>query len=95
METQTKKTTGEGQTAVLRSGDLFGDGRPQCACVSEKYGNCPEPVAWAVNLNDNEQWLCERCYQNVKAGAYGPRVKILAAIPLSPNNPVNHAEERT
>jgi len=25
METQTKKTTGEGQTAVLRSGDLFGE----------------------------------------------------------------------
>lgn len=27
METQTKKTTEEGQTAVLRSGDLFGVGR--------------------------------------------------------------------
>lgn len=52
---------------------------PRCACVSDKYGHCPEPVAWGVNINDKEMWLCERCYKNTKAGAYGPRVKILAA----------------
>ena len=57
--------------------------RPACACSSEKHGDCPDPVAWAVKLNDNEMWLCQRCYDNAKAGAYGPKVKILAAIPIS------------
>lgn len=56
---------------------------PKCACVSNKYGHCPELVAWAVNLNDKEIWLCERCYKNAKAGAYGPTVKILAEVPVS------------
>ena len=55
----------------------------RCACVSEVYANCPDPVAWGVNLNDEEMWLCERCYQNVKAGAYGSSIKVLAAIPVT------------
>ena len=54
----------------------------RCAWVSERHGNCPEPVAWAVNLNDREIWLCERCYQNVKAGAFGPQCHISAEIPI-------------
>jgi hypothetical protein len=55
----------------------------QCAFVSELYGNCPEPVAWAVNLDDNEQWLCERCYRNVKTGRFNGKLKMLAAAPVS------------
>ncbi len=61
---------------------------PQCACRSERHGYCPEPVAWAVSLNDNEIWLCERCYQNVKSGAYGDGLKMLAAVPLPCRNEV-------
>ena len=68
--------------------------KPVCAVRNEKFGGCPETPAWAVNINDDELFLCERCYSNVK-GAY-PRLRMLAEIPLSgiiaaPSKP-SHAE---
>lgn len=66
--------------------DLFCPTLPVCACKSEQHGNCPHPVAWAVNLNDNEMFLCERCFANAQIGTFGPSVKILAAIRIQTTN---------
>jgi hypothetical protein len=57
METQTKKTTEEGQTAVLRSGDLFGQlerlvkqkGRLQ---ISHDEGGSGMAYYWCATLGD-------------------------------------------
>jgi ribosomal protein L37AE/L43A len=64
----------------MRKGQVEHNPGPQCAVLSD-HGNCPRLVAWAVNINDNEMWLCDRCYQNVKDGVYG-HIPILAAIPI-------------
>lgn len=61
------------------NGNLVVDCKPRCACRSETQ-NCPNPIAWAVNINDKEMWLCEKCYNNVLAGAY-QQCKLLVAIP--------------
>lgn len=54
-----------------------------CYCHNEKGEFCPEPPAWGVNISEHEVFLCERCYQNAKAGKFEPQFKLLAAVPLS------------
>ncbi len=70
--------------------NLFAPDKPQCALVSERYGNCPEPVAWAVNINDDEMWLCEKCYRFVERHGRDviPPLNLLAAIPLDTFTPI-------
>lgn len=57
---------------------------PTCAVYSEQYGNCPEPIAWAVNLNGNNFYLCERCYVRTRQMVLEnpKRYSVLAAIDL-------------
>jgi hypothetical protein len=60
--------------------------KPQCAVEHAVHGNCPEPIAWAVNINDKEMYLCEKCHGNVLAGAFGPSIKVLAAVNIQKNS---------
>lgn len=70
------------RTPIFTQGILAEPWRVCCATESTNHGNCPNPVEWAVNINDREMWLCNRCHQNVKDGAYGKNLKILAEINL-------------
>lgn len=51
-----------------------------CASFSDTFKcHCPRDVKWAVNINNNEMFLCDRCYTAVKAGAF-KNLKIFAEI---------------
>jgi len=54
-----------------------------CFCKNANGENCPQKVKWAVNLNQDEVFLCEQCYRNAEEGAYGKRMTPLSAILLS------------
>lgn len=62
--------------------DYFNPRLPYCAIQSDS-GNCPEVIAWGVNIDGNEFFLCEKCYDNVVIkGVYGEQ-KVLAAVKIS------------
>jgi len=55
--------------------------RDRCAVADAKGNHCPERAVHRVTIRqpgqlDLEVGLCEKCYQNVVAGAYGPRMTI-------------------
>ena len=53
-----------------------------CHFKDQDKNHCPNQPYWAVNLNQDEVFLCDRCYGNVKKGVYGKNVILLAAIIL-------------
>lgn len=55
--------------------------RDKCQVADAKGNHCPEPAVHRVTIRqsgqlDREVGLCEKCYQNVVAGAYGPRLTV-------------------
>jgi hypothetical protein len=63
--------TGESPSQLDSSAWLGDAGREECAVHDEKGRHCPETPTRSMEWGGRKLRLCERCYENVKAGAYG------------------------
>lgn len=46
----------------------------KCSIENHIHGNCPSKPIWATTVDDKDCLLCEKCFKNVKAGAYGNKI---------------------
>lgn len=78
----------EAAESGLSSRALFGVPVLQCAVKNERGRHCPEYPRHVVKIDGGEEtMLCERCYENACAGAYGDVSVIPVREISSPNDP--------